>query len=308
MEDYSKNYAAIHNSSDDKWPLLIESLMGGSEISFTVFVDDHGSFQILPTSMDYARRYPGPPGPNNPVTGGMSAISPHPLETLELIEMARLSIVRPFLEEMKKCGILRKCVLYFGCFISVDGFVRPIRIRVSEINIRMGEPEVQTVIRRLRNPGELLLAMFENRLQEVSPEVRDDQISFTIALVTGPGGPDGQKGYPWSCTKGEVLEFDLKYLKKKQITLVPSGADFKDGTFYSDGTRVAYLVANAQSNMDRPESVREKAINLREKLLTAFRNGKVRVIPRENPQGNRLSLREDCGLEFSHFSRIFCIK
>jgi len=303
MTDYSADYEALRGS-DQCWPLLIESLMGGSEISFTVFVDDNGSFQILPTSMDYARRYPGTAGPHNPVTGGMGAISPHPLESLGLIELATEKIVRPFVRAMKHYGHLRKCVLYFGCFVTVDGNYYPTRIRVSEVNIRMGEPEVQAVVRRLKNPGELLLAMFENRLHEVKPEVREDQISLTIALVTGPGGPDGQKGYPDSCTKGERLEFDLKYLKKNKILLVPSGADFRDGTFYSDGTRIVYLIANAKR--DQTKSLLETAEGLREKILNAHRNGKVRVIPRENPDGNRLALREDCGSEFSRFHQIFC--
>ncbi|TAK96397.1 hypothetical protein EPO05_01965 [Patescibacteria group bacterium] len=304
VEDYSKDYGSICGSN--QWPLLIESLMGGPEISFTVFTDDHGNFQILPTSMDYARRYPGPAGPHNPVTGGMGAISPHPLETPELLEMARKTIVTPFISTMRELGYLRKCVLYFGCFVSVDGFGQPTRIRVSEINIRMGEPEVQTVVRRLKNPGELIVAMFENRLHEVAPEIRDDQLSITIALVTGPGGPDGQKGYPGSCTIGEVLEFDSKYLQKKNILLVPSGADYKDGVFLSDGTRIVYLIANAKCEPGMPPA--DSANGLREKLLNTFRQGKVRVIPRENPEGNRLTLREDCGSEYDHFSRIFYAK
>ena len=303
MQDYAGSYGNICGAGNH-WPLLIESLMGGSEISLTVFVDDHGNFQILPTSMDYARRYPGPAGPHNPVTGGMGAISPHPLETPELLEMARKTIISPLVSAMKQSGHLRKCILYFGCFVSVDGSGQPIRIRVSEVNIRMGEPEVQAVVRRLKNPGELVLAMFENRLDAVRPEVREDQISLTIALVTGPGGPQGQKGYPGSCTKGEILEFDLDYLKKKKILMVPSGADYKDGVFLSDGTRVAYLIANAKRNPD--ETLGYSAQRLQEKLLNAFRNGKVRVIPREDMKGNRLVLREDCGCEFGSFSKIFC--
>lgn len=297
MKDYTENYKKICGK-DNPWPLLIESLMGGMEISFTVFVDDSGHFQILPTSMDYARRFAGPAGPGNPVTGGMGAISPHPLETSQLIEMAKETIVAPFIKQMEREGLLRRCILYFGCFVTVNGTGLPIIIRVSEVNIRMGEPEVQAVVRRLKNPGELLLAMFENRLNEVVPEVREDQVCITIALVTGPGGPDGQKGYPWSYTKGESLLVDHKYLMKNNLLFIPSGADFdeKKGGFISDGTRVGYIMGNAK---------RGNVKNLRERLLNAYRNGKIKVVPRENPEGNRLAIREDCGSEFCTVSELF---
>ena len=55
-------------------------------------------------------------------------------------------------------------------------------------------------------------ATAEGSLADIYPEVRDNQVALCIALVTGPGGPDGQKGYPWSCTKGEPVEIDFNYM------------------------------------------------------------------------------------------------
>ena len=66
--------------------------------------------------------------------------------------------------------------------------MRPTMIRVSEINIRPGEPEAQPVIRRLRNLGVLIQASLEGNLNEVKPEVRTDQLAMCSALVTGPDG------------------------------------------------------------------------------------------------------------------------
>jgi phosphoribosylamine--glycine ligase len=143
----------------------------------------------------------------------------------------------------------------------------------------------------------LLQATVEGRLTQVSPEVRADQISLCLALVTGPGGPKQQKGYPWSLTKGEVLEIDIDYFDKKKITVIPSAMDFsEDGIFKSDGSRVAYLIANAtvKEGQKRGQIIE----TLRQRLLTAFANGKIRVIPRENEQGNRLDLRRDIGLHY----------
>ena len=255
--------------------------------------------------MDYPERFEGPAGKNNPITGGMGAVSPHPLETSELIEMAGNMIARPLIEEMKERAILRPCVLYPGCFVSLDGDMRPKQIRVSEINIRPGEPEAQPVIRRLRNLGALVKATLEGNLSEVEPEVRMDQLAMCCALVTGPGGPDGQKGYPWSCTRGEPVEIDFKYMKRKGIQVIPSAmmCSPEDGGFRSDGTRVAFL--NANITVKPPENRGEVAERFRKKVLAAFDNGKIRVIPREDPKGNRLDLRRDIGLHYLEAERIF---
>ncbi len=284
---------------------VVESLMAGMEISFTMLVDVHGHYRILPTAMDYPERFEGPASKANPITGGTGAISPHPMETPALMEMAAERIARPLIETMRERKILRPCVLYPGCFVSFDGDGQPAGIRVSEINIRPGEPEAQPVARRLRNLGALVQAALEGELDKVEPEVRSDQISACIALMTGPGGPDGQKGYPWSCTKGEPVSLDLKYLRRKGVQLIPSAMTWlpDEEIFKSDGTRVAFLNANMTLKPDEPRSA--AAERLRRKLLTAFDNGKVRVIPREDDQGNRLDLRRDIGVHFQWAEKIF---
>ena len=125
------------------------------------------------------------------------------------------------------------------------------------------------------------------------------------ALVTGPGGPDGQKGYPWSCTRGEPVEIDFKYMKRKGIQVIPSAmmCSPKDGSFMSDGTRVAFL--NTNLAVKPHESQGTAADRFRKKLLAAVDNGKIRVIPREDANGNRLDLRRDIGLHYLEAERIF---
>ena len=304
LKDYKDSYKKTFGGKG-KWPLLIESLMSGVEISFTILVDNNGNFQILPTAMDYPERFEGPAGKSNPITGGMAAVSPHPLETPQLIEMAGDVIARPLIEIMKTKGILRPCVLYPGCFVSLDRAGYPTAVRVSEINIRPGEPEAQPVIRRLRNLGALIQATLQGNLNEVEPEVRTDQLAMCSALVTGSGGPDGQKGYPWSCTRGEPVEIDFKYLKRKGIQVIPSAmmCSAEDNRFKSDGTRVAFM--NANVTVKPAENRGEVAERFRNKLLTAFDNGKIRVIPREDPNGNRLDLRRDIGSQFLAAEKIF---
>jgi phosphoribosylamine--glycine ligase len=296
LHDYRESYKQFCGKKNP-WPLLIEARMSGVEISFTILVDQNGNYQLLPTAMDYPERFPGPPGMDNPITGGMGSISPHPFESPALMALAEETIARPLIKTMQEKGLLRPCVLYPGCFASFDQNFQPRAVRVCEINIRPGEPEFQPVVKRLRNLGALLLAMKEGRLHEVAPEVRTDQISLCLALVTGPGGPKQQKGYPWSLTKGEVLEMDFDYFDKKKITVIPSAMDFtEEAVFKSDGSRVAYLVANATVKAGQKRGQTVESLRLR--LLNAFDQGKIRVIPRENDQGNRLALRRDIGLHY----------
>lgn len=304
IKDYKDAYRKSYGKKN-QWPLLIESLMSGVEISFTILVDKKGNFQILPTAMDYPERFEGPASKDNPITGGVGAISPHPMETPALIRMAGDIIARPLINAMRELNILRPCIVYPGCFISFDSDMQPTKIRVSEINIRPGEPEAQPVARRLRNLGALIEATVEGNLDRVAPEVREDQVSMCIALVTGPGGPDGQKGYPWSCTKGEPLEIDFKYLKRKGIQIIPSAMRYSetDQKFKSDGTRVAFI--NANITIKPGESRGEVANRLRNKLMAAFNNGKIRAIPREDPNGNRLDVRRDIGTHYMKAEEIF---
>lgn len=304
MNDYKASYKKMFGKKNT-WPLLIESLMSGMEISFTMLLDENGHFQVLPTAMDYPERFEGPASKSNPITGGVGAISPHPMETPELIQMAGDVIARPLVKKMREKNILRPCIVYPGCFVTLDPSKHPTHIRVSEINIRPGEPEAQPVARRIRNLGALIQACFDGCLDQVAPEVREDQISVCLALVTGPGGPDGQKGYPWSCTRGESMDIDLKYFKRKGIQVIPSAMtwDSEANVFKSDGTRVAFLNTNVTVKPGEPAgTVAERARN---KLLSAFDNGKIRVIPREDSEGNRLDIRRDVGSHFLKAEKIF---
>jgi phosphoribosylamine--glycine ligase len=151
----------------------------------------------------------------------------------------------------------------------------------------------------------MIRAMLQGNIDEVPPEVREEQLAICLALVTGPGGPDGQKGYPWSCTKGEPIEIDLKYMRRKGIQVIPSAMTYSqsDDVFKSDGTRVAFL--NANMTVKPGVGRGEVADRLRIRLLSAFDNHKIRVIPREDHSGNRLDIRRDIGIHFAKAEDIF---
>jgi len=280
LKDYSENYKIRHG--DNPWPLLIEAWKSEIEISFTTLIDKTGNFCILPTAMDYPLRFEGPPSQINPVTGGMGAIGMHPAETPDLIKLVGDKVIRPFVEEMKKGGILRPCILYPGCRVSIDPITgKPVGILVYEMNIRAGEPEMQVVARRLKNLGELIVAALDGRLDSIKPDVRTDQISICLALITGPGGPHGQRGYPDSYTKYEPVLINFKSLAKRGILLVPSNMswDEENQRLISDGSRVCYLSKNATVKPGQKRG--DVAETLRSALLQAFDHGLVRVVPRE---------------------------
>jgi len=299
LKDYKKDYKKYFKNN--KWPLLIESRMSGVEISFTIFVDTEGNYQVLPTSLDYPERFSGQASQDNPITGGMGSISPHPFESQKLLDLVSERFADPFVEIMKQKGMLRPCVLYPGCFVSFslnqEGEMEPSGIRVCEINIRPGEPEFQAVARRICNLGPLVQAMFSGDLDKVTPEVRENQLSLCFGLVVGPGGPDNQKGYPWSVTKYEPVQIDFAYMQKKNIQVIPSGMGYsRDFGFYSDGSRVAYC--NVNGTLGEGQSRGDVAEKLRNRVMAAIGGNKIKVLPRENPEENRLALREDIGLHY----------
>lgn len=305
MDDYSKVYEKRVNP-EKLWPILLQSYMAGIEVSFTLLVDVHGNFQILPTGEDGQGRFPGPITINNPVTGGMWSVSPHPMESPELLELARRDIFEPFIKGMRKAGILRSCILYPGCMVFFDAFGKPQSIRMCEMNVRPPDPEFQPMVWRIKNFGALIQAMFKGNLGQVVPEIREDQIAMTLAAVTGPGPDSSYKGYPWRHKPGEPMEINHAALAKNGITLIPAGMGYKDGGFISDGTRVAYLLAAAQVKPGKTRG--ETADDLRAKLLRLFEAGAVRTIPQgegEDRKGNRLVVRGDVGEHFGAAEKLF---
>jgi phosphoribosylamine--glycine ligase len=94
-------------------------------------------------------------------------------------------------------------------------------------------------------------------------------------------------------------------MKRKGIQVIPSAmmCSAEDSSFLSDGTRVAFL--NANVTVKPNENRGEVAERFRNKLLAAFDNGKIRVTPREDPNGNRLDLRRDIGQHYLEAEKIF---
>ncbi|MFM9989438.1 phosphoribosylamine--glycine ligase [Flavobacterium sp.] len=167
--------------------VVIEEFLDGIELSCFVLTDGK-NYKILPTAKDYKRIGEGDTGLN---TGGMGAISPVPFADAILLEKIENRIVKPTIEGLQKDGIEYKGFVFIG-LINVKG--EPI---VIEYNVRMGDPETEVVIPRLKSDlVGLFQAVANEKLNEVSLEI-DSRSATTIMVVS--------VGYPEDYEKGKII-------------------------------------------------------------------------------------------------------
>ena len=168
--------------------VVIEEFLDG--IEFSVFVlTDGDSYKILPVAKDYKRVGEGDTGLN---TGGMGAVSPVPFVDDVMMKKVEERIIKPTIEGFKTQNIDYQGFVFIG-LISVKG--EPI---VIEYNCRMGDPETEVVIPRLKNDlVEIFLKLGDGTLSEVEIE-EDPRTATTIMLTAG--------GYPNAYRKGDIIK------------------------------------------------------------------------------------------------------
>jgi phosphoribosylamine---glycine ligase len=181
----SNAYGVQHNGEAR---VIIEEFLEGEEASFIVLCDGK-NVTALATSQDHKRLQDGDQGPN---TGGMGAYSPAPVVTPEVHARAMREVILPTIKGMEKDGIRYTGFLYAGLMITPQG-----KIKTLEFNCRMGDPETQPIMMRLKSDlVDVLMAATDTKLDTIELQW-DRRVALGVVLAA--------HGYPMNPRKGDVI-------------------------------------------------------------------------------------------------------
>tara|TARA_R100000935_G_scaffold58092_1_gene93869 strand:- start:2201 stop:3472 length:1272 start_codon:yes stop_codon:yes gene_type:complete len=202
--------------------VVIEEFLDGIELSCFVLTDGKG-FKVLPTAKDYKRIGEGDTGLN---TGGMGAISPVPFADKVFMDKVLERIVKPTVEGFKLDNLPYKGFVFIGLIKVGD------EPKVIEYNVRMGDPETEVVIPRIKNDlVEVFEAVADQNLDNIDLEI-DERAATTVMAVSG--------GYPEAYGKGmEITGFE----NIEDAVVFHAGTELKEGRVLTNGGRVMAVTA-----------------------------------------------------------------
>ena len=219
-------FGVSHNEGGAR--VVIEEFLQGEEASFIVLCDGK-NVAALATSQDHKRLLDGDEGPN---TGGMGAYSPAPVVTADVHARAMREIILPTIRGMEKDGLPYTGFLYAGLMIDAQG-----RPKTLEFNCRMGDPETQPILMRLKTDlSDVLAAAIDGRL---------DQLELQWDRRTALGVVMAAHGYPLSPRKGDAitgLPADAA-----DVMVFHAGTELKDGVVSTSGGRVLCVTVLADN-------------------------------------------------------------
>jgi phosphoribosylamine--glycine ligase len=245
LHELTEARTELRNMLDGKFgeagkTVVLEEFLQGIELSVFV-VTDGKDYLLLPEAKDYKRIGEGDTGPN---TGGMGAVSPVPFAGEAFMRKVKERIIRPTIQGLQADGIEYRGFIFFGLMnCAGDPYV-------IEYNARLGDPETEVILPRLRGDlVELMEAVASQTLHEKSIAV-DPRAVCTVMLVSG--------GYPGSYEKGKVI----------------GGLDrVKDSLVFHAGSKTAG--DDTITNGGRVIAVSSFGSSFREALLTCYKNAAI---------------------------------
>ena len=203
--------------------IIVEDFLEGREVSILALTDGKTVIPFAP-SQDHKPVFDGDEGPN---TGGMGAYSPTPFLSEEMENEIFENILKPSVDALRQEGIKYKGVLYAGIMLTDMG------PKVLEFNVRLGDPEAQVILPRLKND---IIDLMESVINEDMDSIKmawDDRAAVCVVLASG--------GYPIAYETGYKIK-GLEAVKEHDNLLVfHSGTRLEDGHYVTDGGRVLGL-------------------------------------------------------------------
>ena len=231
-------YGVTHNDGGAR--VVIEEFLEGEEASFIVLCDGK-DVCALATSQDHKRLKDGDQGPN---TGGMGAYSPAPVVTADVHARAMREVILPTIRGMEKDGIPYTGFLYAGLMIDAAGHPKTL-----EFNCRMGDPETQPILMRLKSDlVEVLGAAVDGRLAQV--ELQWDRRTALGVVMAAHGYPDNPR-------KGDAINGLPQDADDAMV--FHAGTQLEDGVVRTSGGRVLCVTALADNARQAQQRVYDMA-------------------------------------------------
>jgi len=236
LEALSEFELMLHRSKfgDAGKKVVVEEFLKGIELSVFVLTDGE-DYILLPEAKDYKRVGEGDTGLN---TGGMGAVSPLPFVDAPFLQKVKEKIIEPTIAGLKKDKLDYKGFIFFG-LMNNDG-----EPKVIEYNCRMGDPETEVVIPRIKNDlVELLTATAQQKLKDITIET-DSRSAAAVVAVSGGYPGDHETGIEIQGLDNEALENSLVF---------QSGTKKQDNNIVTNGGRVLVVTSFGENISDAAE-------------------------------------------------------